>query len=553
MTEVDNDGRIPMILAAQEGHLAVVSALLEAGSPIEARAHDGKTSFRVAALEGHKDVVHYLVCNDTNINYKDADGRTTLYVLALEDHVVMAGFLLENGADTEDCDLEGRTPLHVAAWQGHYEMLQVLLDSGANVNAVDNDGRTALQSAAWQGQANIVRLLLERGANVDHTCNQGATALCIAAQENHEDVVKILLRYKANPNHADQYGRTATRVALKGGHSRVVKILEDHGAMPVNSMSGKRCASTGNAVAGSGAGANNGADTNPRIANPTSHALASAMAIADGHLYKNNSPSASPASTCDRHKTNASNGSKSSTGQNTSSSSSGGVDGRGMTFTQQLQQCSASKNRRPLSRVLTPVSEPASPTHSHSGSPLSDVAGVAHLSPGVNESPTKLPSPRHGGSGDSSHSNPMRIITNPSEKDFAKREGFHDCGGAEVEPVWQRQADFHSNMNAAKLELHRKSSMPEGPGGIPMSGISMGQSALAMKSPDISRKRNGIVTNPNYSISKSININGYYNKLSETVDNYPVVPSQTNGNASLPGKQRATRPNGLPLKKETPL
>ena len=42
VTEVDNDGRIPMILAAQEGHLPVVSSLLEAGSPIESKAHDGK-------------------------------------------------------------------------------------------------------------------------------------------------------------------------------------------------------------------------------------------------------------------------------------------------------------------------------------------------------------------------------------------------------------------------------------------------------------------------------------------------------------------------------
>ncbi len=42
ITEVDNDGRMPLLLAAQEGHVAAVATLIEAGSPLEAKAHDGK-------------------------------------------------------------------------------------------------------------------------------------------------------------------------------------------------------------------------------------------------------------------------------------------------------------------------------------------------------------------------------------------------------------------------------------------------------------------------------------------------------------------------------
>ena len=569
ITEVDNDGRIPMLLAAQEGHLAVVSTLLEYGSPIEARAHDGKTSLRVAALEGHKDVVQYLISNCADVNYKDADGRSTLYVLSLENHVPMAAFLLENMADVEGCDLEGRTPLHVAAWQGHYEMAELLLQHHSDVNAVDNDRRTALQSAAWQGHANIVRLLLEHGALVDHTCNQGATALCIAAQEGHEEVVQVLLQFHANPNHADQFGRTATRVALKGGHQKVVKLLEEYGAQPLNGVNGRR--------SGGGAAVSSGTNTKP-IPNPAPHAhkhssapgndrhhaavtrnpsqaLASAMAIANGHIHGNNSPSESPGSTFDRKKSLSNHSNKSSSNQtnsvhtnstNQSSCSSGHMEicsAGGMTFTQQLQQCSMSKNRnRPLSKVLSPVGEPHSP--SPAGSPLSEIQGNnVRLTPDM-QSPMALTSP-HRGEG---YNEPVRIISNPVSVEGLTSNIYESID----EPIWQRQTDCTGHQNVSKMESHRKAVPQDVPAHV--SPLVMGSAALAIKSPETRRKRNGIVTNPNFSMTKNVSINGYFNKLADTMDNYQEghTPNGNTPSSSLPMK-RPTRPSGLPLKKETPL
>ena len=229
VTEVDNEGRMALLLAAQEGHLGAVESLIHVGSPVNAHAHDGKTALRAAALENHQQVVQFLLINNADFNYKDADGRSTLYVLALENRVEVAGFLLDSGAHVESSDLEGRTPLHVSSWQGHVEMVEKLLLYKADVNGVDNDQRSALQSAAWQGHTSVVHELIKHGAIVDHTCNQGATALCIAAQEGHKKVVQALLLAGAKPNHADQFGRTAMRVALKGNHLNVVKLLESYG------------------------------------------------------------------------------------------------------------------------------------------------------------------------------------------------------------------------------------------------------------------------------------------------------------------------------------
>jgi hypothetical protein len=56
-----------------------------------------------------------------------------------------------------------------------------------------------------------------------------------------------------------------------------------------------------------------------------------------------------------------------------------------------------------------------------------------------------------------------------------------------------------------KFKLQQKSNSEQ-------PNIMMGQSALEMRSPEMRRKRNGIVTNPK--ITKSVAMNGHFNKIS---------------------------------------
>lgn len=45
--EADNDGKGPLMLAAQEGHTRLVEILIDQwGAPVDQRAHDGKTALR---------------------------------------------------------------------------------------------------------------------------------------------------------------------------------------------------------------------------------------------------------------------------------------------------------------------------------------------------------------------------------------------------------------------------------------------------------------------------------------------------------------------------
>ena len=477
-----------------------------------------------------------------NINYKDADGRSTLYFLALENKIEMAKILLENGADVDCIDLEGRTGLHVSCWQGHYDVSELLIAHGADVNAVDNDQRTPLQSAAWQGHDRVVKLLLEKGAVVDHTCNQGVTALCIASQEGHEETVQVLLLHKANPNHADQFGRTPVRVAMKSGHINVCKLLEEFGAVvPIGSKSRSNSSTSSN-------------ETRPSIssaANPVSGVVVNGNQLVS-------SPSESPDSTFDRRKSYASNNSSKSSSNFTSSTNQSGQsthlqsNSDCLTFTQQLQQCSMTRNRtRPVSRVLSPVSEPQTPVQSPPLSPMVEIhnnfnSKLNKVSPVTERNLNILaPSPvKFSNCKQSEIKATINIITNPNA-DLVD------------EPIWQVNPMHFKNMKS-ELEKLKLTQKPENRSEQP-SKLIMGQNSL--RSPEMRRKRNGIVTNPNLTHAHSKNnsmvgkisnfqneddklIGSGINQLSSKSQIYNGVNSSHQGPA---------RPNGLPLKKETPL
>ena len=569
--EVDNDGRIPLHLAAQEGHLPVVKILVEHHSPVDKKSHDGKTALRGAAIEGYKDCVDYLHSVGADIDYRDADGRSTLYVLALENKFEVAGLLLDKGAKVDLVDHEGRTALHVAAWQGHYEIVEVLCQYGASLDAVDNDNRTALQSAAWQGHDRVVQYLLEKGAHVDHTCNQGATALCIAAQEGHDDVVRVLLQFRANPNHADQFGRTPMKVALKSGHLNVIKLLEEYGAaIPTGpkSRSSSSASSASNDTKPSAHQSNTpGSGTAILTVNSSVTISSGAPAVING-VQVTSSPSESPDSTFDRRKSVLSNNSSkssyltSSTNQSSlssamSSSQTHTTESDCLTFTQQLQQCSMTRNRsRPISRILSPVSEPQSPVSSPTGSPA---VGKGSSSSGAdNQSHSSLTSGRKSSSKqpgkysslnkDTLSSATINITMNPYNAEISDEE------------VWKVNP-CHPNISLKSslqlLEQQRKKT-PE-----TAAKPFMGQSALEMRSPETRRKRNGIVTNPTYK-AKGINSVSQIKKLvhqengtltNGNTDHAPVQNGHTSTGVNMQNGNRpaAVRPNGLPLKKETPL
>ena len=78
VTQLDHDGCTPLLMAAQEGHLAVVRWL--AGGSVTQPATGGP--LLAAAEMGHLEVVRWLVGHGGSVTQPDNDGATPLLIAA---------------------------------------------------------------------------------------------------------------------------------------------------------------------------------------------------------------------------------------------------------------------------------------------------------------------------------------------------------------------------------------------------------------------------------------------------------------------------------------
>mmetsp|Transcript_29856 Transcript_29856/g.114614 ORF Transcript_29856/g.114614 Transcript_29856/m.114614 type:complete len:229 (-) Transcript_29856:1466-2152(-) len=131
INDVDIFDYTALHFACEEGHVAIVSALLAERADIECatKMHYSRP-LHYAAFNGHRDVV-----------------------LALA----------KAGADLEARTDDGRTPLFQASFNGHYSIVEALLDLGANHLAKDLDGRLPLDVAENEETRKFLRAVGMKG------------------------------------------------------------------------------------------------------------------------------------------------------------------------------------------------------------------------------------------------------------------------------------------------------------------------------------------------------------------------------------------------------
>jgi ankyrin repeat protein len=201
----DNDGRTPLMLAAQVGHEGIVKLLVEREDvEADSRDNDGRTPLMLvaqtdergtatiiiqttSALAGQKGVVKVLVQrDDVDANLKDSEGQTPLMLAVKAGKGGIARLLIElRGVEVDSKDNKGYTPLMLAI-RGCKKIEETESDkesSSGSESAVLSDG----------GCEAIVKLLLER-EDVDPaaTNNVGETPLSLAEQNGHQWIVDLV-------------------------------------------------------------------------------------------------------------------------------------------------------------------------------------------------------------------------------------------------------------------------------------------------------------------------------------------------------------------------
>jgi ankyrin repeat protein len=226
-------GFTPLSIAAQEGHVEVVSLLVDKGAAIEAKANYRGAPASTAAFYSNPATMKVLAVK----GMVEPVGATPLYIAAKEGHLAVVKLLLEKGASIDAKAEDACTPLWIAAFYGHADVVTLLLEKGAAVEGKHKDGVTPLAMAAQQGHLEVVRQLLQKSAVVDAKDTDGITPLARAAQNRdgllatHLEVMRLLIVKGANPNTlgfpATGNGETAFQVAEDRGDTEIAELLRD--------------------------------------------------------------------------------------------------------------------------------------------------------------------------------------------------------------------------------------------------------------------------------------------------------------------------------------
>lgn len=218
-------GGSALLLAAAEGHAAVVSYLLELGFDPNVVRLDGLSALMAASAGGHEETVKVLVAAGATVDGRDKDGITALISAAENGSLPIVKMLLDIGAGVDEISDAGFSPLIVAAAHGHSEIARVLLEAGATAAPPHPDNVTALMYAAAGGHAEMVEMLLKHGANVNARHKQGGTALLEAVTAGNVTVVEMLLNAGADPLVIDEDGVNTLMSAASQGHTDVCRLL----------------------------------------------------------------------------------------------------------------------------------------------------------------------------------------------------------------------------------------------------------------------------------------------------------------------------------------
>ncbi|KAI8657047.1 hypothetical protein NCS56_01310400 [Fusarium sp. Ph1] len=158
---------MPLWLAAENGHEAIVKLLLSTGKVnlnVEESVY-GQTLLSLAAQNRHAAIVKLLLdTGRVNPDAKDRTyGGTPLWWATKNGYEAIVDLLLGTGKVDPDAKdrVYGQTPLLLAAQKGHAAIVKLLLDTGkVDPDAKEGDyGRTPLSLAELKGRETILKLL----------------------------------------------------------------------------------------------------------------------------------------------------------------------------------------------------------------------------------------------------------------------------------------------------------------------------------------------------------------------------------------------------------
>ncbi|XP_073244839.1 poly [ADP-ribose] polymerase tankyrase-like isoform X3 [Porites lutea] len=168
--------------AARNGHLSIIRLLVAAGGNVDLQTGSYRgnvTALMLAATQGHLELVKALVELKASPDKKGKWNKTALMYAVKNGQSPVAAYLLRIGVNPCAADTSGNTPVHYAAAYGWLHCLKMLIEAGADPNAANQWKVTPLAIALMKDQMPCADYLLSLdNVDVNFPDDCGRTLLC---------------------------------------------------------------------------------------------------------------------------------------------------------------------------------------------------------------------------------------------------------------------------------------------------------------------------------------------------------------------------------------
>ncbi len=133
-------GTTALMRAAQEGHVAVVAALLGRAADVNKRNHERMNALMLASQRGHDAIVQMLIKHGADIDCQTVQGSTALMLACKRQHEAVVRVLLTAGAEMFVKDSRGRTARDTALKRNHKPII-AMLQASRQVRLMQTEAR----------------------------------------------------------------------------------------------------------------------------------------------------------------------------------------------------------------------------------------------------------------------------------------------------------------------------------------------------------------------------------------------------------------------------
>lgn len=244
------DSNWALIWAISEGHIDVLTWLIQQKVSLDVSIEEGKTLLHYAADRGSREIVKILLEHGLSVHAWDEQGWQSMHYAAANNDLEMLEFLHSNGAELNAGtnipypDNAVWRPIHLAAANGHRQAVEWFILKGVSSDmpqaskedGIDNWSKfgTPAAIAGEHGHWELVKWLYEQGTDIREcwTDNPPDYLLNKAIYQEDKDAVMWLLDKRVDANRPGLVSYSPIKqIILFGGKNRtlLLKLLINAG------------------------------------------------------------------------------------------------------------------------------------------------------------------------------------------------------------------------------------------------------------------------------------------------------------------------------------